>query len=30
MFPEKFLEYRALRTVDEIEQIEIYEKIIDE
>ncbi|EKE29887.1 MAG: UvrD/REP helicase [uncultured bacterium (gcode 4)] len=30
MFPEKFLEYRAFRTLDDIEQIELYENIIDE
>lgn len=28
-FPEKFLEYRALRSIDDIEQIEILELIID-
>ncbi|EKE27500.1 MAG: hypothetical protein ACD_3C00198G0014 [uncultured bacterium (gcode 4)] len=30
MFPEKFLEYRAFRTLDDIEQIELFENIIDE
>lgn len=28
-FPEKFLEYRATRPIDEIEQIEIFEEIIE-
>jgi len=28
-FPEKFLEFRAFKTIDEIEQIEIFEQIID-
>ncbi|MDD2566277.1 MAG: ATP-dependent DNA helicase [Candidatus Gracilibacteria bacterium] len=28
-FPEKFLEFRAFKTIDEIEQIEIFESIIE-